>query len=291
MKSLEELRKALSNQSSENSPLPTYRFYNMPANSTAVVRFVPDADDSNPFDFFVRNYYHMLPMADGSTQIVPCAKGLGTDIQCPVCAVSTQFYNQGDEENGQKYWRKVEYITQALILKDPMAGEDDSMVGKLALLRLRKQIFQIIENAIMTGEIMDNPADYEKGTNFNIKKTVNGKRNSYIMSRFDPNPTPLPENVVSVIDSQRIRLADVVPQFNMEVVQNKLDLSLSGGSLTSSAAAQVRTPQTPQTSAAPASAIIDAVDNKDVTPWEDSSNNSVDEDDVMKELFDMFKDS
>ena len=70
--------------------------------NVAIVRFLPDANEENPFGFIQENIYHTL-IVNGKKRRVACASMYGE--RCPVCAHSSKMYEEGNEKDGKRYYR------------------------------------------------------------------------------------------------------------------------------------------------------------------------------------------
>ena len=94
-----------------------YPHWNIPENSEAVLRFLPDGDSNNTF-FWTERAMIKLPFnsvkgdaTSGPVQVqIPCMEMYGD--ACPILAeVRTWFKDSSLEEMGRKYWKKRSYIT------------------------------------------------------------------------------------------------------------------------------------------------------------------------------------
>ncbi len=220
--SLEKLRAAFRNANATTNrgnfrrygtdKLDVYPFWNIPVDSRAVVRFLPDKNEDNPFMFILPYDYHFLTVGDKS-RLFPCLRNYDED--CPVCAVSNSYYKKGDEENGRKFWRRREYLTQAIIVKDPIEHEDEETVyeGTVCVLPLRSQIYKVINEEIESGDLESVPFDFEEGYDFFIKKTKQGKYDSYnVGSRFASKQRALSDDEIAVATSSMIELRELIPE-------------------------------------------------------------------------------
>jgi hypothetical protein len=111
----------------------------------------------------------------------------------PVSKYNSMLWNSGVEANkelARQYKRKLEYISNILVIKDPANPENE---GKVFLFRYGKKIWDKISaliNPEYEGDEPQNPYDFWTGMNFRLRiKQVSGYRN-YDDSKFD-NPTAL----------------------------------------------------------------------------------------------------
>jgi len=106
----------------------------------------------------------------------------------PVGEYNSMLWNRGDEagkEQARKQKRKLNYIANIYVVKDPAHPEND---GTVRLYKFGKKIFDKI-NDMMSPEFEDedpiNPFDFWEGANFKMKiRNVEGYRN-YDKSEFD----------------------------------------------------------------------------------------------------------
>lgn len=204
-----------------------YRFWNMNEGDTAEVRFLPDANPDNPMGFLVEKRVHNL-MINGQRRSVPCLSMYGED--CPICKVSADYYKAGDETNGKKYWRKASHIGQALIVEDPITGDDgSSLEGQVKAINISYQIFAQIKSAFADDEMEREPFAYEGGTNFLIKKTKQGDHAAYNTSKFSRKESDLTEEQIQLVEEASVDLSTLLPANpGFDKVNDMLKADMSG---------------------------------------------------------------
>ncbi len=230
---LEQLQSAFKKADSDGSNLPNnyYPFWRMNDGESATVRFLPDADKENPFGFMVEKLMHNLRI-NGENKSVACLKTYEED--CPICKVSSEYYKKDDKANGKKYWRKKQYITQAIVLQDPLDADDttgETHEGKVRFLTLGYQIYNVIKEAFESGELDEVPFAYEGGCDFVIKKTKQGEYSTYAVgSRFARKSTDLTEDQLVLVEENLGTLSDLLPKNpGLDKVQGMLEAALTGG--------------------------------------------------------------
>lgn len=153
-------------------------------NGYAVIRFLPaPAGEDVPF---VRLFDHAFKGA-GGWLIDGCLTSVGE--KCPVCEHNSVLWGTGTKENQEtvrKQKRKLSFISNVYIVKDPSHPENE---GKVLLYKFGKKIFDKL-NAAMNPEFEDetplNPFDLWAGANFKLKiRKVEGYQN-YDKSEFEP---------------------------------------------------------------------------------------------------------
>ena len=151
-------------------------------NGYAVIRFLPAPDGEDlPF---VKLYSHAF-QGPGGWYIENSLTTLGQ--KDPVSEFNTQLWNNGTDagkETARKQKRKLTYISNIYVVKDPANPENE---GKVFLYKYGKKIFDKL-TAAMQPEFEDeeaiDPFDFWQGANFKLKaKNVAGFRN-YDSSEF-----------------------------------------------------------------------------------------------------------
>jgi hypothetical protein len=207
-----------------------FPFWNMNIGEQAVIRFLPDLNEDNPFGFMIEKATHNLEI-NGEVKKVPCLKMYGDD--CPICKVSQAYYKEDNKDAGKKYWRKKTHIAQALVLEDPLPGDPETgenNEGKVRIIHLSWQLFGVIKEALEGGELDEVPYAYDGGCNFIIKKSKQGPHATYSLgSKFARKATDLSEDVVSAIQEEMVDLSTLLPKKpDIDKVEAMLEASLTG---------------------------------------------------------------
>ena len=166
-----------------------YAFWNIPDNSTATLRFLPDSDDSNTFFWkerqMIRLAFPGIKGQDESRNVtvqVPCVEMWGD--ACPVHAeIRPWFKDPSLEDEGRKYWKKRSYIFQGFVVDNPMK-EDTTPENPIRRFVINPSIFKIISTALMDPDFPEIPTDYEQGTDFKLTKTQKGQYADYSTSNW-----------------------------------------------------------------------------------------------------------
>lgn len=233
-----------------------YPFWNMKSGQRAVIRFLPDKDDSNIRGFLVEKVTHNLNI-NGQKKTVPCMKMYGED--CPVCKISQQYYKAEDTVNGKKYWKKAQYIAQALIVEDPLEADKqtgETHQGKVRYVALGFQIYNIIKEAFASedDELEDVPYSLDGGYDFVIKRTDQGEYPSYSTgTKFLSKQRPLSEDELSVVEAGMVDLKTLLPKNpGGEKVEAMLNADLNGDDYVEEGKSAAPAPKAPARKAAPA---------------------------------------
>ena len=178
-------------------------------NGYAVIRFLPAPDGEDlPF---VKLYSHAF-QGPGGWYIENSLTTLGK--KDPVSEYNTQLWNNGTDagkETARKQKRKLTYISNIYVVKDPANPENE---GKVFLYKYGKKIFDKL-TAAMQPEFEDeeaiDPFDFWQGANFKLKaKNVAGYRN-YDSSEFTAT-TPLldDDDALEALWKKEYSLAELV---------------------------------------------------------------------------------
>lgn len=207
-----------------------YPFWNIAVGQRCVIRFLPDLNENNPRGFLVEKTTHNLTV-NGQRRSVPCL-GMYED-DCPVCKVSQDYYKAKDEVNGKKYWKKRQYIAQALIVEDPLEADKETgenHEGKVRAISLGFQIYNIIKEAFGSDELEGVPYDFTEGYDFIIKKTEQGQYASYAVgTKFANKQRALTDAELEAAEAGMVDLATLLPQNPGEDwVRTRLNADLNG---------------------------------------------------------------
>ena len=128
-----------------------YKFWSIPVDTIATVRFLPDANEDNPVSFFVENLTHEL-VINGKRETVACGKMHGDE--CPICKLSADYYDEKspnhDRALGKKYYRKLSYIAQVMVIDSPIEHNQEQLVK---LIDFGPQVFTQIQAGFASGDL------------------------------------------------------------------------------------------------------------------------------------------
>jgi hypothetical protein len=202
--------------------------WNIPEGSTAVVRFLPDSDESNTF-FWKERLMIRLPFNGVKGQMdskqvvvqVPCVE-MWNDT-CPVLSeVRGWFKDSSLEDMGRKYWKKRSYIFQGFVNENPMV-EDNAPDNPIRRFVISPSIFGIIKDALMDPDIQELPTDLDAGLDFRITKTTKGQYADYSTSKWARKETAVTAAQRAAIDEHGLyNLSDFLPKRPTEVELNAI---------------------------------------------------------------------
>jgi hypothetical protein len=200
MSKLDELRKKL--QQLENKGKPkrgsdeTFAFWDIPADTSARVRFLPDGNSDNPFFWVERQQINLsFPGIKGHdehkeiTIKVPCAAMHG--ISCPILTEVKPWWNDESlKEMASKYWCKRSYFFQGFVQESQLSEEKlpENPIRKFVI---GPQLFKIIKSSLLDPDFDNIPTDYLTGSDFTIVKTGKGQWPDYSTSKWARKETSL----------------------------------------------------------------------------------------------------
>ena len=224
MASLAEIRAKLasmennksSSQSSTGGDNAIYPHWNIDEGTSAVLRFLPDADTDNTFFWQERQMIRLsFPGVKGGdskpvTVQVPCAEMYGDT--CPVLTeVRPWFKDASLEDMGRKYWKKRSYIFQGYVTENPL--NETTPENPIRRFVISPQIFNIIKSALMDPDMENIPTDYVNGTDFRVMKTTKGQYADYSTSKWARKERALDETELASIDTNGLyTLSDFLPK-------------------------------------------------------------------------------
>lgn len=226
-------------------------------NGYAILRFLPPSKGEDlPW---VRVWNHGFQGPTGKWYIENSLTTLGKPD--PVSELNTELWNSGTEANkeiARKQKRRLTYIANVYIVKDPAHPENE---GKVMLYKFGKKIFDKIKDVMQPtyeDEEAINPFDFWKGANFKLKaRNVEGYRN-YDKSEFD-SVSPLSEDdeALEKIWSKQHSLQEFLDPKHFksyEELKAKLESVLSATGSVAPRADKVELDDTPRQAAKPTKA-------------------------------------
>lgn len=229
-----------SRQSSGGGDKAMYPFWNIPNDTTAVLRFLPDGDESNTFFWQERQIIRLtFPGVKGGdenrevTVNVPCMEMFENTGSCPILSqVRPWFKDPSMEAIGRKYWKKRAYIFQGFVSADPM-NEEDKPENSIRRFVINPSIFKLIKAALMDPEMEELPTDYTSGTDFRLTKTQKGQYADYSTSNWARKERTLSEPELEAINNFGLfTLSDFLPKkpgaTELEVIKDMFEASVDG---------------------------------------------------------------
>jgi hypothetical protein len=215
-----------------------YPHWNMEEGSSALLRFLPDANNKNTF-FWVERQMIRLPFNGvkgemDSKQVmvqVPCVEMWSE--ACPILAeVRTWFKDKSLEEMGRKYWKKRSYVFQGFVRENPIS-EDKTPENPIRRFIIGPQIFATIKSALMDPELEELPTDLMRGLDFRIAKTSKGGYADYSTSKWSRKESALTEAEQAAIEAHGLfDLSTFMPKkptdVELRVMKEMFEASVDG---------------------------------------------------------------
>ena len=246
MASLQEIRARLAAQenkgqnknSGNQSDNAIYPFWNIDEGATSTVRFLPDGDNNNSF-FWVERQVIKLPFngVKGDSNVkqitvqVPCVEMYGDN--CPVLAEVRPWYKDDTlKDMANKYWKKRSYVFQGFVRQNPL-GDDKTPANPIRRFVITSQLFALIKASLMDPELDELPTDYQRGLDFNIKKTTKGGYPDYTTSTWARKESSLTEAEQAAIEAHGLyNLADFLPkkpsEAELRIIKEMFEASVDG---------------------------------------------------------------
>ena len=216
-----------------------YPFWNIPENSTSVIRFLPDGDSGNTFFWRERQMIRMefqgiegQPDSRRCVVNVPCNEMWGPVGSCPVLSEVRQWFKDPAlEDMGRKYWKKRSYVFQGFVTENSL--DEESPENPIRRFVINPSIFNIIKGALMSSDFEELPTDYEGGTDFRLTKTTKGQYADYSTSGWARRERSLDSNERAAIETHGLyNLNDYLPkqpsEAELAVIAEMFEASVDG---------------------------------------------------------------
>jgi len=215
---LEQENKQQGNSQKSALDNAVYPFWNAPENSTTLIRFLPDGDDTNTFPWRERQMIRLpFPGVKGGdegrpvTVTVPCMEMWKET--CPIHAEIRPWYKDPSlKDLANKYWKKRSYLFQGFVV-DSKLQEENLPENPIRRFIVNPSIFTIIKAALMDPEMESLFTDVENGTDFRLTKTTKGQYADYSTSSFARRERSLNEVERAAIEQYGLyNLNDFMPK-------------------------------------------------------------------------------
>ncbi len=213
-----------------------YQHWNIEEGSEVRVRFLPDANQDNPYFWFEKQMIKLeFPSVVGTGKSsdkpvsvqVPCIE-MWPEFKnkCPILAEVRPWYqDESLKDLASKYWKKRSFIYQGFVRVNPMK-EENSPENPIRRFTLNRQLHDIISAALIDPEMESLPIDYHNGVDFVIRKTKKGTYADYGTSSFSRKETALTEDELAAIEKYGLfNFDDFIPKKPTdEVLEIMLDM-------------------------------------------------------------------
>lgn len=286
MASLAEIQAKLLAQSQKNTERSTqssggdnasYPFWNVSENSSATIRFLPDADPDNTF-FWVERQIIKLPFQgvvgrdDKPVEVqVPCVDMFG-DV-CPITAHIRPWWKDDSKKDlARVYYKKKSFLFQGFVVNSPFE-EQNVPENPIRRFVINPSIYEIIKNSLMNPEMEDMPTDYVGGRDFKLTKTKKGEYANYSTSAWSLKTRSLSEAELTAIEQFGLfNLKDFLgarPDKNgIEMIKAMFQDSLDGNPFDMAAYGQVYRPFGMKNASTQLTAPVGNASSQEDAPWE-----------------------
>lgn len=227
---------------------PTFWSYDKKVGQTYIIRFLPDLYSKknwiNAFEHFVEHY------PDGEKKFLKgyCIKNMDKMAKCDCCSYGWGLRKSGieaSEKRGKKFTPSMNYISNILVVSDPVHPENN---GKVFKFKFGNGIMKLIEGKITPDDstkndpdfLAFNPFDPMKGADFKFIVTpTNGKKSysvEYTNSAFRTSTTPVStdkQEVARILKScyNLDELAKNMTYLSNEDIRKEIGYLLNGGEM------------------------------------------------------------
>jgi hypothetical protein len=152
---------------------------------------------------------------------------------CPVLAEVRPWYKDDTlKDLASKYWKKRTYLYQGFVRANPL-GDDQTPTNPIRRFVISPQIQTVIKASLMDPELEELPTDYQRGLDFNIKKTSKGGYADYSTSNWARKESPLTEAELAAIEAHGLfNLSDFLPkkpsEAELRIIKEMFEASVDG---------------------------------------------------------------
>lgn len=184
-----------------------FPFWNIDVGKSCILRFVPDADEKNPY-IWAEKILFKWTFSDPRnphkpvTVTMPCKEMYDGPKTCAVMNVLRPMW-KSDEDTARKYWPKRSYIYAGFVRKSDWP-EQNPPENPLRKFLVNKKMHGFIKETLLSTDeatmFTHSPDDYENGTDFVVKKTKDGQWDSYSTSQWARSPSSLTDAEILAIE-------------------------------------------------------------------------------------------
>jgi hypothetical protein len=215
MTKMEMLRAALKADTERSTPnKPTvdtqlFKFYDAADGSTTTFRFLPDANEANPY-FWVEKQVITLPFSGvvGHAELgettpvqvrVPCSN-MFEPRSCPIIKAIAPWWkgSEMDIQRARTYYKKSTFYYSGLVVSSPL--EEQPPENPIRRLQLTSSLHNIIKASLESPDMTEIPTAYQGGTDFYIKKTKKGQYADYTTSNWARRERDLSTDELAAIE-------------------------------------------------------------------------------------------
>ena len=204
-----EEEKSGNNNDNRSGDKSVFCHWNIPVDTMAITRFLPDSDASNPY-FWRDRVIRKIPFTavDGIDLgnrkevfvTVPDLNQFEKNLD-PIQAEISSWWDEGRKDEYRTYKKKFSHIYQGFVRVDPGAEkEEDRPANPIRRFVLAPKIHETVKAIIMNPKIKHLPTDFENGRDFEIKMTKQGDFNNYDASAWSFEEDALTETELGALE-------------------------------------------------------------------------------------------
>lgn len=185
----------------------SFPFWNIPEDSSATLRFLPDTDPDNPFFWVDRQIIRMpfqgvvggdYPTDKTVTVNVPCIDMFG--MTCPIIQETKPWWKDPAKEDlARTYYKKKSFIYQGFVVQSPL-NEANVPENPIRRFILSPSLHEIIVKSLVSPDMEDMPTDFVGGRDFKIAKTRQGQYANYTTSTWSFKTRSLSDTELASVD-------------------------------------------------------------------------------------------
>lgn len=187
----------------------TFKFWDLPDDGQATIRFLPDGDQNNTF-FWREKTVFRIPFVgiknetDRETFVtVPCMQMFGKKDK--ILQEISPWWNDPDlQAEARKYYRKKNYMFHGFVTQIPGGFNDPKPENPIRRFLINAELFDIIKSALLDPEMEESPTHFEQGRDFVLKKTKKGKWAAWNTSKWSMKERALNEEELMAIEKYEI---------------------------------------------------------------------------------------
>jgi hypothetical protein len=205
-----------------------YPHWSIPIDTHAILRFLPDGDDSNPF-FWVERSIRKLPFTAVKGVDLGNRKSVSVTVPDlnmfeknldPIQRDIAPWWNEGRHDEYRVYKKKLSYLYQGFVRLHPgfvdqrgnKVKEEETPENPIRRFIMGPGLHDMIKAIIMNVKVNHAVVDFEHGRDFEIHARKKGQHNNYDASHWSFNEDPLSiEELEAITKFGLFNLSDFVP--------------------------------------------------------------------------------
>lgn len=177
-RSIKALQNKIDSESTRGGGVSSTGFYyphwKLPKDGVTKARFLEDPDLENDLIFYKEYKEHVLNIGDDVVRM-PCLKNGNIKNPCPICELSSKYYDNDDKKNGKYYYRDLYLLLRGIVTKDGLEYKEDDTpaTGMVKVFKFSYQLAIALKASLGQFEEGDEPWSLDEGFDFQIVKTIN----------------------------------------------------------------------------------------------------------------------